>query len=540
MHNNLIGELTVMDIMDCKPNYAALGRKYGMDWRTVKKYHKGYKGKPHSRDKPSKLDPYRILIIDKLKIKHVTVKGVYEFMVKQYGIEQIGSYSNFAAYVKRHHLKSYAIPETGHPRVELPPGKQAQVDWKEDIHLVSKYGEIFVVNVFHITLKYSRFSYLECTLNKRTEDVERCLVNAFIFFGGVPEELLFDNMSTVVTVRGNTRKLTSEISRMSKDFGFKVRLCKTRQPQTKGSVEARNKMIDWIRPYQDEFEDIKDLFRIVTMINKDINLNICQETQMPPMSLFYKEKEYLQHAPNEVIIDTYLQPNRIRVSKDALIRYGGKRYSVDPKLINEFVTVDVLEDILYIYYRGKLVTYHPLNDNPINYKEEHYSQLMSGKIKEEDMNTRVSENLKMMDSILQIRKVDVSASEATSSETALIAYISKSEFGKWVITHYAHLSNDKQLIFRKGMNSVLPYIDNDEAFIQRIKFSMKENCCRSIDFDCLINDFMATSEAETVLTDEGYEILRKKYEKELTEFIEGFIEDQNYEEDSSLPDIPLE
>ena len=42
MKNNLKGELAVMDSLDIKPNYAALGRKYGMDWRTVKKYHNGY------------------------------------------------------------------------------------------------------------------------------------------------------------------------------------------------------------------------------------------------------------------------------------------------------------------------------------------------------------------------------------------------------------------------------------------------------------------------------------------------------------------
>ena len=34
---NFKGELAVMDTLGIKPNYAALGRKYGMDWRTAKK-----------------------------------------------------------------------------------------------------------------------------------------------------------------------------------------------------------------------------------------------------------------------------------------------------------------------------------------------------------------------------------------------------------------------------------------------------------------------------------------------------------------------
>ncbi len=86
MKNNLKGELTIMDSIGIKPNYAALGRKYDLDWRTVKKYHNGYKGKPSSREKGSKLDPYKEEIMEKLSIKRVTMKGVYEFMVKKHGI----------------------------------------------------------------------------------------------------------------------------------------------------------------------------------------------------------------------------------------------------------------------------------------------------------------------------------------------------------------------------------------------------------------------------------------------------------------------
>ena len=65
MKNNLKGELAVMDSLDIKPNYVALGRKYGMDWQTVKKYHNGYEGRPDKRNKGSKLDEYRNEIKDK-------------------------------------------------------------------------------------------------------------------------------------------------------------------------------------------------------------------------------------------------------------------------------------------------------------------------------------------------------------------------------------------------------------------------------------------------------------------------------------------
>lgn len=519
MNNNLKGELAVMDSLGIKPNYAALGRKYGMDWRTVKKYHEGYEGKPSTRQKRSKLDDYKQEITDKLTIRRITVRGVYEFMVKKYGYERIGSYPNFNKYVVKNKLKPKA-DNSGHPRYEKEPGEQAQVDWKEDISIADKYGEIFVINVLHMTLKYSRFSHLEMTIQKRFNDVSRGLINGFVKFGGVPKELLFDNMSTVANIKVKPKQPTDSISKLAKDFGFKVKLCGTRKPETKGTVEAKNKVIDWIRAYEGEFEGLEELTAIVDSVNKDMNININQETEMSPTALFYKEKEYLQPLPARDIIDTYLTPIKYKVSNEALIRYGDSRYSVDPKLIGEEVTADLLDNKLYIYYNGKLVTFHSLNENPINYHENHYKSLMTGKVKQEDMENIVAENLEIMDTLLEKRKVKVSEIEATKSAEALIAYINQSEYGNWIIGYFSHLSLDERLTFIKGMNDVLPFVANREVFMSHIKYSMKENKCKNLDFDCWVNDFMAMSEADSILTAEGYEAIKNKYSKEIEKLLE--------------------
>ena len=148
MNKNLKGEFVIMDSMGIKPNYAALGRKYGMDYRTVKKYHNGYEGRPRTRNKGSRLDEYSKEITDKLEIKRLTVRGVYEFMVKKYGIDRIGTYSNFNKYIGKNKLKPKKN-ESGNPRYEKNPGEQAQIDWKEDISISNVYGEIFVINVLH-------------------------------------------------------------------------------------------------------------------------------------------------------------------------------------------------------------------------------------------------------------------------------------------------------------------------------------------------------------------------------------------------------
>ena len=544
MKNNLKGELAVMDSLDTKPNYAALGRKYGMDWRTVKKYHNGYEGRPDKRNKGSKLDEYRNEIKDKLAIKRITVQGVYQFMLKKYGVNRIGSYSNFNRYVTVNKLKPKARTH-GHPRFEKNPREQAQVDWNEDISITNIYGEKFVINVLHTTLKYSRYAHLEMTAQKRFDDVARGLINSFRKFGGVPKELLFDNMATVSNTNVTPKKPTDSIMQMAKDFGFKVRLCKARSPQTKGTVEARNKIIDWIRAYEGEFETIEELEVLISAVNKDMNISINQETKMSPTALFYKEKEYLKPLPHKSIIDTYLTPNRYRVSSEALIRFNGKRYSVDPKLIDEEVTVDRLDNRLYIYYNGKLVTIHALNDNPVNYKKYHYEQLMKGKINDADMETVVTGNLKMMDRLLDSRKVTVTEKDAVKSEEALIAYINQSDYGRWIINSYAHLSDTDKVTFRKGINEVLPYIDDRELFISHIKYSMKSDMCRNLAYDCVMEDCMRMDNSPSILCKDGFEFLYDKYKDKIYKDIAQMAKDWGLDdrretilpEDSHKPDM---
>lgn len=48
---------------------------------------------------------------------------------------------------------------------------------------------------------YSRMLYIEFTDNMRYDTLETCHRNAFRFFGGVPREVLYDNMKTVVLQR---------------------------------------------------------------------------------------------------------------------------------------------------------------------------------------------------------------------------------------------------------------------------------------------------------------------------------------------------
>ena len=54
---------------------------------------------------------------------------------------------------------------------------------------------------FIAKLGWSRDSYVEFVIDERLETLLGCHERAFYYFGGVPREVLYDNMRTVVTDR---------------------------------------------------------------------------------------------------------------------------------------------------------------------------------------------------------------------------------------------------------------------------------------------------------------------------------------------------
>lgn len=510
--DQIIAELRIMDMNNEKPNYAAMGRKYCKDWRTIKRYHLGYEGKPKSRNKPSSLDKYKDEIKNKLLIKRIKVKGVYEFMIDKYGLDEIGSYSNFRYYVRKNKLKPKDIDNNGSPRYEVEPGDMIQYDWKEDVSLTSRSGEKYLINILHMLLKFSRYSYLEITLSKDQPTLFRAIINGFKFFGGVARVGLFDNMSTAADVSVRPKKVNSKMKQFAKDVGFEVKLCKARSPETKGSNESRNKILDWIRAYDHDFEDFEDLVKIVESINQKMNIEVCQGTDVPPALLYYKEKEYLTPLVNKTIYEPYLSAFKVKVGKDSLINYKGKRYSVDPKLIDELVTYEEHNNKLYIYYNGKLNTIHDLSGSPINYKQEHYQKALNGKVKDEDIESIAIRNLEKMDNILNQRKVTISKDDASKSLEGLAAYLSSQSHSDWIRWYYTTMSIEQRLEFHEELNKLFPYVISEEQLFLSFKYTLDKNNIKMYRF----NIFMKQADMDyTVISEEGMDILSKEFSKEI-------------------------
>jgi transposase len=398
MTNTLLSQLKIIKLMEIKPNFSELQRIYGIDRRTIKKYYNGYEGKPKYHNKKSMLDEYYDVIKQKMSIRGIHMKAVYEFLKDNY--KNIGSYSNFRKYINRKGLKPQKA-QKGHPRYETAPGKQAQIDWKEDIKFHFSDGTEIMFNVFNYKLSASRYCNYTYKRTRTRQDVIDCLIQAFKNTGGIPQELLFDNMASVVDILSNRKRVNSKMKHFANDFGFDIKLCKTRHSFTKGKVESNNKFIEWIMPYDYELKNENELIQKISEINKKVNMYNCQATGVPPLLLFQREKEHLKPLPNIKIIESYMELNNpSQVHKDSLIYYKGIRYSVPPEYIGKYVYVNEYFDTLQIYFNTNLIAVHTKSKKKINYNHEDYYQLMKSRSKSEDIEKYAEDNLNLLDQLL--------------------------------------------------------------------------------------------------------------------------------------------
>ena len=220
-----------------KINKSQIARELGKDRRTVDKYLKGYE-KPTARRRSSCIDDYYDIIKDLLSDENQQTfyykRVLWQFLKDNHGLScaqssfrrYISQHSEFQSYFERRQKQH--IKKKSHLRFETPLGKQAQLDWKKSIKFLLKSGEWIDINIFVLLLSSSRFRVYRLSLSKTQDILCSFIDDAFETFGGVPEELLTDNMKTVMDqprTAYSKGKVNPRFAQFASDYGFKVRPC---------------------------------------------------------------------------------------------------------------------------------------------------------------------------------------------------------------------------------------------------------------------------------------------------------------------------
>lgn len=394
------GEYELLKTMEIKPNFSAIARKYGIDRHTVSKYWQKGGVNEVIAERSSKLDPYFDEIKEKAESTTCTKQALFKYFQDKYGPDIFLSYSTFAHYVQRKELLR-KVEMNVHVRYETPAGAQLQVDWKEDLKMILKSGEVIEYNLFVATFGYSRYHYYVYSRSKTTEDFLRCLTEVLQRAGGIPRTIITDNMSAVVSVKKNAREKLPVIKQFEKDLGVRIHLCKVRTPETKGKVESANRFVQWLEPYNGEVENEQELIGLVEKLERNVNNETNRTTGIPPVKLIQKEMESLRPMPNKLLVETFIQNVSVQtVPATLLVRYKGSEYSVSPEFIGKRVKVVPSGNKLYIYHNTVIIAVHNITDRKTNYRQEDYiqglRQNMPKDLTDEEIKERALENLALL------------------------------------------------------------------------------------------------------------------------------------------------
>ena len=355
-------------------NCSKIARQYGCDRRTVSNAINAVKNNlsPPKVNRPRKTDGFELIIKEKVKTGAPAI-AIYNYLKNHHSYT--GSYTTIKDYIHNLNLEKQKQAVI---RFETNPGIQAQVDWKESLKFKTKDGNTIKFNVFLLILGFSRTKFLCVTETRDLQTVEECLVKAFKYIGGVPHEILFDNMRSIIDkarTQYNAPVFNDAFSMFSADCGFVPKACVAYRPETKGKVEVTAKLMNRLKVYSCDIIDFDDIKRITAELNEQINSEKCQATGKPPLELLDIEKPYLIKTDLDILTGYFKETVARKVSIESLISYEGRKYSVPPKYIGKYVDIEDEGTGFNISYKGQFIRHWDKTSKITNFNRQDYMEI---------------------------------------------------------------------------------------------------------------------------------------------------------------------
>lgn len=286
----------------------AIAKQLGISRNTVKRYLRAKIDTPvySAREKGrSLLDPFKSFLHSRIaQAKPVHLSGEVLFReLKELGYT--GSLSLLRQYLFQYRGKPTPEPVV---RFETEVGKQMQVDWGQ------MRGGKAPIHAFIAVLGYSRAMMVVFTDNMRYDTLEQCHRLTFDYFQGIPREVWYDNMKTVVVERDaygeGAHKLNQAFYQFAKSMGFIPKLCHTYRPQTKGKVERMVRYVrdNFFRPLNTKLMALGQILdintaneQVVLWLDTVAHQRIHDTTKQKPAERLVEERKVLQTLPPRLL-----------------------------------------------------------------------------------------------------------------------------------------------------------------------------------------------------------------------------------------------
>ena len=217
--------------------------------------------------------------------------------------------------------------------IEHPPTGEAQVDWAEDV-LVELGGQEVLVHALCIRLSHSGLPFVMCFHKMKMESFLAGHVHAFLFFGGVPFLLIYDNLKVAVfkVLTGRDRTEQQQFVAFRKHYLFDSRYCMVASPEEKGGVE--NGVGYYRRNFLTGIPKASDIHALNAMLLgkcKEEADRVQQRRHETIGDAFEKERPNLRTLPRFPFDCCCIRP--VLASTHQLVQFDRNRYSVPARYV---------------------------------------------------------------------------------------------------------------------------------------------------------------------------------------------------------------
>ena len=248
-------------------------------------------------------------------------------------------------------------------RFETRPGHQLQIDFGESKVWIG--DERVRVHLFVATLGYSRRMYIRPSIRERQADWFEGMEGAFLRFGGVPAEVLFDNARALVEHHdAATREVrfNGRLHAFARYWGFSPRACAPYRARTKGKDERGVGYVKRNAVAGRRFGSWGAFVAHLEQWNREIaDVRVHGTTGELPIVRFADEAGALRPLGGRAPFGQLRDLVR-KVRPDCAIDLDANSYSVPWRLVGETVQVVVLAGRVIVRHAGEVVADHPVCD----------------------------------------------------------------------------------------------------------------------------------------------------------------------------------
>jgi transposase len=222
-------------------------------------------------------------------------------------------------------------------------------------------GEYRNAQIFVACWGASTYTYAEASWSQKKADWIEAHVNAFTFFGGVPEILVPDNLKSATTKACRYEpEINASYQHMADHYKTVIIPARPYKPKDKAKAENAVLIVErWImaRLRHMMFFTLSELNRNIRELLSDLNQRPFQKLPGSRLSQF----ELLDKPAMRALPATryeYVEFKLARVNIDYHIEYDKRYYSVPHHLVKHQVEVQAARDGIAVFFKGKQIARH--------------------------------------------------------------------------------------------------------------------------------------------------------------------------------------